>query len=67
MSSIAPNHNGLTPPWLDLVRRKVESLGYGEVSIVVHDSQVTQIERIERTRLPAARPVATRADTAQTP
>lgn len=42
--------------WLELVRRQVDSLRYGVVEIVVHDSQVTQIEKRERVRLdkPAA-------------
>ena len=39
------------PEWLSLVREKVETLRYGVVQIVVHDSRVTQIERTERTRL----------------
>ena len=37
--------------WLDLVREKVQSLQFGVVQIVVHDSKVTQIERTEKTRL----------------
>jgi hypothetical protein len=37
--------------WLDIVREKVQSLQYGVVQIVVHDSKVTQIERTEKTRL----------------
>jgi hypothetical protein len=43
------------PEWLDLVRGKVESLRYGVVQIVVHDSQVTQIERTEKTRFDSAK------------
>ena len=39
------------PEWLSLVREKVETLRYGVVQIVVHDSRITQIERTERTRL----------------
>ena len=39
------------PAWLDLVRRQVNSLQFGVVQIVVHDSRVTQIERTERVRL----------------
>jgi len=44
--------------WLDIVRDQVASLKYGVVEIVVHDSQVTQIEKTERLRLdkPVARP-----------
>gem|GEM_PF-442444 len=37
--------------WLEIVRRQVASLRYGVVQIVVHDSQVTQIEKTERVRL----------------
>ncbi len=39
------------PEWLELVRRQVGSLRYGVVEIIVHDSQVTQIEKTERLRL----------------
>jgi len=41
--------------WLEIVRRHVASLRYGVVQIVVHDSQVTQIEKTERVRLENAR------------
>ena len=37
--------------WLEIVRRHVDSLRFGVVQIVVHDSQVTQIEKTERVRL----------------
>jgi hypothetical protein len=37
--------------WLEIVREQVGSLRYGVVEIVVHDSQVTQIEKTERVRL----------------
>ena len=37
--------------WLEVVRQQVSSLNYGVVQIVVHDSQVTQIEKTERVRL----------------
>ncbi len=33
------------------MREKVESLRYGVVQIVIHDSRVTQIERTEKTRI----------------
>ena len=39
------------PDWLALVREKVETLRYGVVQIVVHDSHVTQIERTEKTKI----------------
>ena len=37
--------------WLELVRENVQSLRFGIVQIIVHDSRVTQIERTEKTRL----------------
>ena len=40
-----------SPEWLSIVREKVESLRYGVVQIVIHDSKVTQIERTEKTRI----------------
>ena len=42
------------PDWIALVREKVEGLRFGVVQLVVHDGRVTQIERTEKTRLPAA-------------
>jgi hypothetical protein len=39
------------PAWLEIVRRQVQSLRFGVVQIVVHDSQVTQIEKTERVRI----------------
>ena len=44
------------PSWLELVRQHVGSLRYGVVQIVVHDAQVTQIEKTERVRLEKPRP-----------
>jgi hypothetical protein len=38
-------------PWLETVRSQVASLRFGVVQIVVHDSQVVQIERTEKVRL----------------
>ncbi|MGA2801963.1 MAG: YezD family protein [Verrucomicrobiota bacterium] len=42
---------GKKPAWLDIVLRQVGSLRYGVVQVVVHDSQVTQIDKTERIRL----------------
>jgi hypothetical protein len=44
------------PEWLAIVRKQVASLRYGVVEIVVHDSQVTQIEKTERVRLEKPQP-----------
>jgi hypothetical protein len=49
--SETPKENNKTESWLEIVRRHVGSLHYGVLQIVVHDSQVTQIEKTERVRL----------------
>ncbi len=41
--------------WLAVVQKQVGSLHYGVVQSVVHDSQVTQIEKTERVRLDKSR------------
>jgi hypothetical protein len=48
---------GTGTEWLELVRRQVSSLRFGVVQIVVHDSQVTQIEKTERVRLDKPRKI----------
>ena len=45
------NNTQSSADWLELVSQKVQSLRFGVVQIVVHDSRVTQIERTEKTRL----------------
>ena len=42
-------------PWLALVAEKVKTLHYGVIQIVVHDSQVVQVERTERHRFEISR------------
>ncbi|HVU07374.1 MAG TPA: YezD family protein [Verrucomicrobiae bacterium] len=53
--STTQNHlkseSGERSDWVEVVRQQVESLRYGVVQIVVHDSRVTQIEKTERVRL----------------
>jgi hypothetical protein len=41
--------------WLELVRQQVSSLKFGTVQITVHDSRVTQVERLEKVRLDRAK------------
>jgi hypothetical protein len=49
---VKPEHNlDERLDWLEIVRRQVGALHYGVVQIIVHDSQVTQIEKTERVRL----------------
>lgn len=47
--------SGAGEGWIELVRRQVASLRFGVVQIVVHDSQVIQIEKTERVRLERSR------------
>lgn len=42
----------LNEQWLKRIIRALEGLEYGSVQIVVHDSQITQIERVEKQRFP---------------
>ena len=54
LSTARPNLN-LTDDsgqnWQDIVLQHVESLRFGTVEIIVHDSRVIQIEKTERVRL----------------
>jgi hypothetical protein len=61
--------NNSAPEWLSIVREKVETLRYGVVQIVIHDSKVTQIERTERTRImsPEIGPLSDRPDKLEEP
>ena len=49
------NGIGETQNWVEVVRQQVGSLRFGVVQIVVHDSQVTQIDKTERVRLDKSR------------
>ena len=51
--------------WLALVAEKVNSLQYGVVQIVVHDSRIVQVERTERFRLAAPLPPKSQRPLAQ--
>jgi hypothetical protein len=44
--------------WLETVRSHVNSLKFGVVQIVVHDSVVVQIERTEKVRFGKLKPEA---------
>jgi hypothetical protein len=37
--------------WLEFVHRRVSSMPFGEVQIVIHDSKVVQIAITQKTRL----------------
>jgi hypothetical protein len=52
---VPPDNERPSADWLELVRQNVQSLRFGVVQIVVHNSRVTQIERTEKTRLQSAK------------
>lgn len=54
-SSPSATASSAASDWISLVREKVEGLRFGVVQLTVHDGRVTQIERTEKTRLPAGR------------
>ena len=45
------NTNRITPDWVGIVAKQVESLKFGVVQITVHESRVVQIEKTEKVRL----------------
>ena len=50
MSALA-NTNLITFEWVGIVAKQVESLKFGVVQIIVHESRVVQIEKTEKVRL----------------
>lgn len=38
--------------WIERIIRSLEDLEYGSVQIIVHDSKITQIEKLEKFRYP---------------
>ncbi|EJL39596.1 hypothetical protein BAG01nite_29580 [Brevibacillus agri] len=50
---MAKKENALDERLWERIARALDSLEYGSIHIVVHDSQVVQIERTEKYRLPA--------------
>ena len=49
-SSVECDTQNTRERWVEAVRGQVESLRYGVVQIVVHDSGVVQIEKTEKIR-----------------
>lgn len=51
--------------WVQRILRALEGLEYGSVQIVVHDSKITQIERIEKQRFPLEKTTANKSNLSQ--
>ncbi len=41
----------ISPEWVGIVLKQVESLRFGVVQITVHESRVVQIEKTEKVRI----------------
>ena len=41
--------------WIEVVRSKVARIRFGSAQIIVHDGHVTQVESLEKTRLPTGK------------
>ena len=54
MSDITPI-NQSEPSWVALVQKQVASIHFGVVQITVHNGEVVQIERTEKTRIDRGR------------
>ena len=49
--STPANETVISPEWIGIVARQVDSLRFGVVQITVHESRVVQIEKTEKVRL----------------
>ncbi|OXS75694.1 YezD family protein [Domibacillus enclensis] len=38
--------------WIERIVQSLQGIEYGSVEIVIHDSQITQIDRLEKQRFP---------------
>ncbi len=38
-------------PWIEIIRRKLATMRFGSIQLVVHEGRVTQIESLEKTRI----------------
>lgn len=46
-----PKTNEITPDWVGIVVRQIESMKFGVVQNIVHESRVVPIEKTENVRL----------------
>ena len=46
------NQHHIDPKWIERIVHLLQGLEYGSVQIIVHDSRITQIERLEKFRYP---------------
>ncbi len=46
-------------PWVEIVRQKLAGMRFGSIQLIVHEGRVTQVESLEKTRIPTDSSVAT--------
>jgi hypothetical protein len=39
-------------PWVEIVRQKLAGMRFGSIQLIVHEGRVTQVESLEKTRIP---------------
>jgi hypothetical protein len=49
----SPSLSESSEPWIEIVRQKLASMRFGSIQLVVHEGRVTQVESLEKTRIPA--------------
>jgi len=52
-SRTAPLSTESTEPWVEIIRQKLASMRFGSIQLIVHEGRVTQVESLEKTRIPA--------------
>ncbi|MES2597715.1 MAG: YezD family protein [Verrucomicrobiota bacterium] len=45
-------------PWVEIVRQKLAGMRFGSIQLIVHEGRVTQVESLEKTRIPTELTVA---------
>lgn len=50
--SVLPPHSESTEPWVEIVRQKLATMRFGSIQLIVHEGRVTQVESLEKTRIP---------------
>jgi len=56
MASYTTKNSSIDTDWRNLVEQHVETVGYGSIEIVVHDSRIVHIDTTKRIRLDRQRP-----------
>ncbi|GEP42286.1 YezD family protein [Brevifollis gellanilyticus] len=50
--SVLPPTSESAEPWVEIVRQKLAGMRFGSIQLIVHEGRVTQVESLEKTRIP---------------